>query len=175
MKSNKITTILLTSCLVILLSGNAFGQEWFSIRESAEHIGNVSFPELGACGPVDPVGTSLIINFNITELSPWAYLYLEAVGVDPDGATFQTKVYFNGQELGTLAGFEGFDCNEYDTLFMGGIGGLLQMGENTIMIIAGYDEVTEEWDDIWVRHIRIYPDTVPETSTSWSRVKAIYR
>ena len=175
MKSNNITAILVTCCVVIMLSGNAFGQEWFSIRESAEHIGNVSFPELGTCGPVDPVGTFLTIPFDITELSPWAYLYLEAVGVDPDGDTFQNRVFFNDQDLGTLTGYEGFDCNEWDTLFMGQIGNLLQTGENTIRIVAGYDEVTGEWDDIWVRHIRIYPDTVPETSTSWSRVKAVYR
>jgi hypothetical protein len=117
----------------------------------------------------------LTITFNITELSPWAYLYLEAVGVDPDVSTFQNRVFFNDQELGILTGYEGFDCNEWDTLFMGQIGNLLQTGENTIRIVAGYDAANELWDDIWVRHIRIYPDTVPVTTTSWSSVKAVYR
>jgi hypothetical protein len=175
MNSKKMSALLVTCGLMILFAGNALSQEWYSIREASEHIGIESYPELTTCGPADPVGTVLTITFNITELSPWAYLYLEAVGVDPDGASFQNKVFFNNQEIGTLTGYEGFDCNEWDTLFMAGIGGLLNMGGNEIRIESGFKEGTEEWDDFWVRHIRIYPDTVPETPTSWSKVKAVYR
>jgi len=159
----------------VLVCSNAMGQEWFSIQEDPELLADVASPELSACGPAVTVGTSLTINFEITELSPWAYLYLEGLGVDADAVNYQDKVFFNNQYLGDLAGFEGFDCNEWDTLFMAMIGNLLQLGQNEIRIESGYSDSTGLWDDFMVQHIRIYPDTVPVTTSSWSRIKAVYR
>lgn len=175
MDSKRLMTIVITCAVMVLVSSNAMSQEWFTIQEDPSLLGEVASPELSACGPVDPVGTSLTITFNITELSPWAYLYVEAMGVNADAANYQNKVYFNGQYLGDLAGFPGFDCNEWDTLFMAMIGNLLVMGPNEIRFDSGYSDVDGLYDDFVVRHLRIYPDTVPETSTSWSRVKAVYR
>jgi hypothetical protein len=159
----------------VLVCSNAMSQEWYSIQEDPELVAEVSSPELAACGPYVTVGTSLTINFNITELSPWAYLYVEAMGVDPDAVNYQNKVFFNNQYLGDLAGFEGFNCNEWDTLFMAMIGNLLVLGPNEIRIESGYNDSTGLWDDFMVQHLRIYPDTVPTTTSTWSRVKAVYR
>lgn len=173
MNTKKLTLVLVICG--IMVSSNAMSQAWFTIQDSSSLLGEVSSPELTACGPADFAGPSLTITFNITELSPWAYLYLEAMGVDPDAATFQDKVYFNNQYLGDLGGFQGFDCNEWDTLFMAMVGNLLVLGPNEIRIESGQSAASGQYDDFVVRHLRIYPDTVPVTTSTWSRVKAVYR
>ena len=174
MGNKKLMSILVICGVMVLVSSSAIGQEWYSIQEDPSLLGEAT-PELAACGPVDPAGTILTVNFNITELSPWAYLYVEAMGVDPDAANFQNKIFFNDQYLGDLAGFQGFDCNEWDTLFMAMIGNLLLLGPNEIRIESGYSDAAGMFDDFVVRHLRIYPDTVPVESTTWSSVKAVYR
>jgi len=175
MTTEVITKLVSAFVVVAFLASTAAGQDWYSIHEESEHLGDQSYPGYPDCGPADPIGTSMTITFEITDLSDWTYLYLEAVGVDPDVENYQNRIFFNDQHVGNLDGYPGIDCDDWDTFFEVAIDDLLLVGENDIRIESGYYKVTGEWDDFWVRHIRLYSQPVPVTPASWSRIKAAYR
>ena len=148
------------------------GQAWIDIFEGPEHLGNQYYSQY--CEPYEPIGTELDITFTANEISDWAYLYLEAFGVDPDEETFQNEVFLNGELVGSLQGFPiAGDC-VFQTVFAAYIGDILQLGDNTLLIVSGYDGGSN-WDDYWVRNIRVYPSSIPYQGESWGSLKAFYR
>jgi hypothetical protein len=115
-------------------------------------------------GCVSFSGTTWTGSFELADVPAHASLTMEAAHVGYD-----TPVLVNGLDVGTLQGVSDQECTIYDSSVNAEIASALHVGTNTISVTCYYEQGYNNYDDIWLRDIRVSGDTIePESwDVSW--------
>ena len=112
------------------------------------HIGDQNMP---GCDPVSPNGTTWTDSFELADVPACATLTVEGAQL-----YYDTPVRVNGIVVGTLEGFgSAEDCTIYASSVNAEVTSALHVGTNTISITCHLYLALRDYDDIWLRNIRV--------------------
>lgn len=138
-------------------------------------IGDNGHPE---CEPTDPWGLEVVLEvwYPGDEATELRFEYAQVAPAN----RYQNHVYVNDVLVGTLPpSADESDCTTYDP-FVVDITAHLWVNDpehpdlNTIIIVSGYNENEDNYDDVWLRNIEVTEPAVSNNPVSWSEVKALY-